>query len=79
MVEIFSGGLGRLSQGVGDRLQRTNIIFFLAHEIIPKYRRKGITYGNFFVIIDPKMTNLAGQDLWQRGGDSSGLWVVSLQ
>ena len=44
-VKYFANELGRLAQGVGDILKGTNTIFFLAHEKMPTYRRKDVTYG----------------------------------
>jgi hypothetical protein len=38
---------GRLAQGVGNRIEGTNTIFFIPYGNIPKERRKDITYGRF--------------------------------
>ena len=46
-VKDFANELGRLAQGVGDRVNLTNTIFFFAHDKLPTDRRKDITYGQF--------------------------------
>ena len=38
---------GRLAQGVGTRIARTNTIFFVTKNDIPANRRRDITYGKF--------------------------------
>ena len=44
-MNYFTNELGRLIQGVGDRVKETNTIFSLAHDQIPKYRRNDVKYG----------------------------------
>ena len=43
-VECFSNELGRLAQGVRYSVKGTDTIFSLAHEKIPTYRTKDVTY-----------------------------------
>jgi hypothetical protein len=50
----FSNELGRLAQGVGDRLKGTNTIFFIKHDDVPQDRRKDVTYGRIVVDVRPQ-------------------------
>ena len=45
----FSNELGRLAQGVGDRIKGTNTIYFIDSTLIPNDRRGDITYGRIVV------------------------------
>jgi hypothetical protein len=44
--------LGRLSQGVGDRIKGTDTIFFIEHAQVPKH--KTVTYGRFICDVRPQ-------------------------
>ena len=52
----FSNKLGRLAQGVGDRIKGTNTIYFIDYALIPKDRRSDITYGQILVEYLPHKT-----------------------
>ena len=39
--------LGRLAQGLGDRVKGTNTIFFVNKNEVPQDRYKDVTYGKF--------------------------------
>jgi hypothetical protein len=43
---------GRLAQGVGDRIEGSNTVFFIPRQAVPT--GKIITYGRFVVDIRPK-------------------------
>ena len=45
----FSNDIGRLAQGVGNRVKGTNKIFFIHHSEVPE--GKIVTYGQIFVSI----------------------------
>jgi hypothetical protein len=66
---------GRLAQGVGGRIQRSNTIFFIPRQTVPK--GKIITYGHFLVDIRPNKTEThrvrlaVGGNLIQYPGDVS--------
>jgi hypothetical protein len=66
---------GRLAQGVGDRIEGSNTIFFIPHNVVPK--GKVITYGRFVVDIHPNKTEThqvrltVGGNLIQYPGDVS--------
>ena len=47
----FSNEIGRLSQGVGNRIKDTNTIFFIHHSEVPEGKR--VTYGRIVVSIRP--------------------------
>ena len=64
-VEYFANELGCIVQGVGDRVKDTSTLFLVTYEKTPTYKRKYVTCVQFFVITDPKTTNLTVQDLWQ--------------
>ena len=73
----FSNKLGRLAQGVGDRIKGTNLIYFIDYALIPKDRRSDITYGRIVVdyhlhITEPNRTRLTvGGNLINYPGDVS--------
>ncbi|CAJ1967947.1 unnamed protein product [Cylindrotheca closterium] len=48
----FSNEIGQLAQGVGDRIDGTNTIFFIHHQQIPPGRKP--TYGRIVVDIRPQ-------------------------
>jgi hypothetical protein len=47
---------GRLAQGVGDRIEGSNTIFFIPRQAVPK--GKIITYGRFVVDIRPNKSEI---------------------
>jgi hypothetical protein len=47
---------GRLAQGVGDRIEGSNTIFFIPRQAVP--RGKIITYGRFVVDIHPNKSEI---------------------
>ena len=47
----FSNNIGRLAQGVGNRVKGTNTIFFIRHSGVPAGKR--VTYGLIVVSIRP--------------------------
>ena len=47
----FSNDIGRLAQGVGNRVKGTNTIFFVHHSKVPE--GKQVTYGRIVVSIRP--------------------------
>jgi hypothetical protein len=66
---------GRFAQGVGDRSEGSNIIFFIPRQAVPK--GKIITYGRFVVDIRPNKSEMhqvrlnMGVNLIQYPGDVS--------
>ena len=58
----FSNELGRLAQGVGDRIKGTNTIYFIDYALIPKDHRSDITYGRILVDYHPHKPSLTAQD-----------------
>jgi hypothetical protein len=66
---------GRLAQGVGDRIEGSNTIFFIPRQAVPK--GKIITYGRFVVDIRPNKSEIhrihltVGVNLIQYTGDVS--------
>ena len=52
----FSNELGRLAQGVSDRIKGTNTIYFIGYTLIPKDRHSDITYGLILVYYHPHKT-----------------------
>jgi hypothetical protein len=66
---------GRLAQGVGDRIEGSNTIFFIPRQAVPK--GKIITYGRFVVDIRPNKSDIhrvrltVGGNLIQYPGDVS--------
>jgi hypothetical protein len=70
-----SSEFGRLAQGVGGRIEGSNIIFFILHQGIPK--GKVVTYGRFVVEIRTKKPEVhrvrltVGGNLIQYPGDAS--------
>ena len=52
----FANELGRLAQGVGNRIKGTNIIYFTDYVLIPKDRLSDITYGKIVVDYRPHKT-----------------------
>jgi hypothetical protein len=66
---------GRLAQGVGDRIEGSNTIFFIPRQAVPK--GKIVTYGRFVVDIRPKKSEIhrvrltLGGNLIQYPGDVS--------
>ena len=50
----FSNDIGRLAQGVGNRIKRTNTIFFIHRSGVPAGKR--VTYGRIVVSIRPNKT-----------------------
>jgi hypothetical protein len=66
---------GRLAQGVGDRIEGSNTIFFIPRQAVPK--GKIITYGRFVVDIRPNKSEIprvrltVGGNLIQYMGDVS--------
>jgi hypothetical protein len=67
--------LGRLAQGVGDRIKGTYTIFFIKHAQVPKH--KTVTYGRFVCDVrqqkaEPEQTRLTvGGNLINYDGDVS--------
>jgi hypothetical protein len=57
--------LGRLAQGVGDRLKGTDTIFFIEHAQVPKH--KTVTYGRFFCDVRPQKAEPEQTILTVRG------------
>ena len=53
----FSNKLGRMAQGVGNRIKGTNTIYFIDYALIPKDRRSDITYGRIVVDYRPHKTD----------------------
>jgi hypothetical protein len=68
---------GRLAQGVEDRIEGSNIIFFIPRQAVPK--GKIITYGRFVLDISPNKSEIhrvrltVGGNLIQYTGDFSTL------
>jgi hypothetical protein len=56
---------GRLAQGVGDRIEGSNTIFFIPRQAVPK--GKIITYGRFVVDIRPNKSEIRRVHLTVRG------------
>jgi hypothetical protein len=52
----YANELGRLAQGVGNRMKGTNTIFFMPYDDIPQDRRKDVTYGRIVVDVRPQKT-----------------------
>ena len=50
----FANELGRLAQGVGDRVKGTDTIFFIRKDEVPIDRRRDVTYGRIVVDIRPQ-------------------------
>jgi hypothetical protein len=53
-TQSFANELGRLAQGIGDRVQGTNTMFLIRHDQVPLDRRKDVTYGRIVVDIRPQ-------------------------
>jgi hypothetical protein len=53
-TQSFANELGRLAQGVGDRVKGTNTMYFIRHDQVPLDRRKDVTYGRIVVDIRPQ-------------------------
>jgi hypothetical protein len=71
----FANELGRLAQGVGDRLKGTETIFFIPVSAVPKDRK--VTYGRIVVSIRPQKDEVertrltVGGNLIEYPGDVS--------
>ena len=66
-ITSFSKELGRLAQGVGDRIMGTNTIYFIDYALIPKERCSDITYGRILVDYCPHKTEPNRTRLTVRG------------
>ena len=51
---VLFNGIGRLSQGVGNRIKGKNTIFFIHHSGVPAGKR--VTYGRIVASISPNKT-----------------------
>ena len=60
--------LGRLTQGVGNRVAGTNTAFLISHNNISKDRLKDITYANFVVDYKPNKTEPRRTRMTAGGG-----------
>jgi hypothetical protein len=73
--EASANEFGRLAQGVGDRIEGSNTIFFIPCQAVPK--GKIVTYGRFVVDIRPNKSEIhrvrltVGGNLIQYPGDVS--------
>ena len=52
----FSNDIGRLAQGLGNRVEGTSIIFFIRHSEVPAGKR--VTYGRIVVFIRPNKAEI---------------------
>ena len=48
-ITLFSNNIGRLAQGLGNRIKGTNTIFFIHQSEVPAGKR--VTYGRIVVSI----------------------------
>ena len=77
----FSNELGRLAEGVGDRIKGTNTIYFIDYTLIPNDPRGDITYGRIAVDYRPHKTEAnrtrltVGGNLINYPGDVSATTV----
>ena len=55
-IRGYANDLGRLAQGVGNRISGTNTVFFISHKDIPAGRK--VTYGKKEVSIRPNKTEM---------------------
>jgi hypothetical protein len=73
--EAAANEFGRLAQGVGNRIEGSNTIFFIPRQAVPK--GKIVTYGQFVVDIRPNKSEVhrvrltVGDNLIQYPGDAS--------
>jgi hypothetical protein len=73
--EAAANEFGRLAQGVGNRIDGSNTLFFIPRQAVPK--GKNVTYGRFVVDIRPKKSEVhrvrltVGSNLIQCQGDVS--------
>jgi hypothetical protein len=69
LTHSYGNKLGWLAQGMPGRVTRTDTIFFIPKDKVPRAWAKDITYGLITCLIGPEKTNDPSQTRLVAGGD----------